>query len=202
MDDLVHCEFCQELVHLNVYDMHVRRCEIMHMMQWDDSGGDSGGEDADGEDNGDRDDSDGDNLLLSYITRNDQIYGRNIREFLHTHHSPSQSSFMTVHRSINAQRRLLSPHSPSIYQQNIDIAERLGDVEVGIPDIEHVSSVIDVSRVDTSALCVICQESFGGYDRPLRILKACMHHFCSTCIENWLKRKTTCPICMHDLQKN
>jgi hypothetical protein len=208
MDDLVHCEFCQELVHLNIYDMHARRCEIMHMIQGGDSDGagdaDDGAGDADDGNNERDEDMDDDmdlNLLLSYITRNDQISGGNIRDFLITHHSPSQTSFMTTfHRSISMQRRI-SPVSPSLYDQNIALAERLGDVEIGIPDIEHVSSVIDVSSVDTSTVCVICQESLGGYERPLRTLHACMHHFCSTCIENWLKRKTRCPVCMHDLQK-
>ena len=45
------------------------------------------------------------------------------------------------------------------------------------------------SPVDEELLCAICK---GVFQDP--VMAHCEHVFCSSCIEEWLKRQDTCPI--------
>lgn len=42
--------------------------------------------------------------------------------------------------------------------------------------------------------CAVCLESFEDGQR-LRLLPACCHVFHSECVDDWLHRNATCPIC-------
>jgi len=44
--------------------------------------------------------------------------------------------------------------------------------------------------------CTICLGKFKQYD-VIRTLP-CMHKFHAECIDEWLKKKTACPICRKD----
>lgn len=41
--------------------------------------------------------------------------------------------------------------------------------------------------------CAICQEPFG--EKALRL--PCAHHFHKECVEKWLQKNTSCPLCRH-----
>lgn len=45
--------------------------------------------------------------------------------------------------------------------------------------------------------CVICMEQFKGGDTIKRL--PCLHGFHKNCIESWLERNGTCPVCKHRL---
>jgi len=49
----------------------------------------------------------------------------------------------------------------------------------------------DISEEDS---CAICRDTFSS-DTPLLQLHTCQHFFCEKCIEQWLQREPSCPIC-------
>ena len=79
------------------------------------------------------------------------------------------------------------------------ISETLGTVQVGIDDIDSVSTIIDpVGGGDTSDECPICQYCPTG---SVRKLNKCNHCFCGECIEKWLSISKKCPLCMTYLEE-
>ena len=47
--------------------------------------------------------------------------------------------------------------------------------------------------------CTICLESFK-HNEEIRMLP-CLHVFHSTCVDNWLRRCATCPICKLSIKR-
>ncbi len=45
--------------------------------------------------------------------------------------------------------------------------------------------------------CSICIEAFIEAEN-IKILP-CLHQFHSNCVDDWLMRKTTCPVCKYDI---
>lgn len=79
------------------------------------------------------------------------------------------------------------------YELNVFIADLLGDVEVGISDIDKVSTLVDEN---STCDCHICLEQI---QEPRKLI--CEHIYCDKCIKTWLSKHKTCPICRKDLEK-
>ena len=79
------------------------------------------------------------------------------------------------------------------YDDLTNLSEQLGDVEIGIDNLEEV--LVDIKTEDNQKInCPICHNSHNQIKRTL-----CNHDFCFECISTWLSRKKTCPICLKDL---
>ena len=81
------------------------------------------------------------------------------------------------------------------YQNNIELAEEIGKVEVGVDNIENVTSVINNNIEDVE--CPICKEPLNSFE-IVRETK-CKHLYCNDCITKWLKKNKSCPICNNEL---
>lgn len=132
------------------------------------------------------------NDLESYIRRNDQVHGVNIRDFLRAHHSPPLG---TSPREISILRRMTHPITESSaphtdYEANIALSERIGKVEIGVTNINKISTFSD-NDGNSQDVCVICQDIVRNKQRQL----TCFHTFCAVCIEKWLSKHKTCPTC-------
>ncbi|XP_046670948.1 E3 ubiquitin-protein ligase RNF126-like [Homalodisca vitripennis] len=57
---------------------------------------------------------------------------------------------------------------------------------------------ITQNHVNTNLQCTVCCENFKV--RESASLLECAHMFHPSCIHPWLRLKTTCPVCRHDLQ--
>jgi hypothetical protein len=47
---------------------------------------------------------------------------------------------------------------------------------------------------DTAARCAVCQADYAHGDE-LQLLPECLHAFHRPCIDQWLRRRPTCPVC-------
>lgn len=118
-----------------------------------------------------------DNIIGQYINRNSQVHRVNVNDFLITHHSPPDKSGLTY---------------PKLEKKQI--LEKYEDSEL-IYEGDHIQYDIE------DEVCAICFNELEltlKRGKPLRILK-CKHIFCATCIEKWINKKETCPLCMRDI---
>jgi hypothetical protein len=79
------------------------------------------------------------------------------------------------------------------YEMNTMIADMLGNVEVGVSDINKVSTKVELPI--TTMNCSICLDNVN---EPRKLL--CDHVYCDGCISTWLSKNKTCPSCRVDLE--
>jgi hypothetical protein len=65
------------------------------------------------------------------------------------------------------------------------------------PEIDYSTMYTELSseEIEEDTLCSVCYESA---DRVM-VKTKCNHIYCEKCLKEWLRKKTTCPICMNDL---
>jgi hypothetical protein len=80
-----------------------------------------------------------------------------------------------------------------VNDDNIDGGEILGEEVLSME--QDVQLLIDLGNLNTT--CVICLDNFEN-GSTIRILE-CGHYFDGECIDNWLLRSQTCPLCRHQL---
>lgn len=88
------------------------------------------------------------------------------------------------------------------YEYNLDLCDAMGNVEIGISDIELVSDQKFLVDELESATCPICIEMLVDQKEKkiqLRKLK-CNHIFCHKCINKWLSTSKKCPVCNINLE--
>lgn len=94
------------------------------------------------------------------------------------------------------------------YENLSELCEQLGNVNIGITDIDNVSTptiyIDDIKNKDDNK-CSICLDNFeiiqNNSDNYIRKINICKHKFCNTCISTWLSKHKTCPICKIDLSE-
>lgn len=84
------------------------------------------------------------------------------------------------------------------YEFNTMLAELLGNVEVGVTDIDKVSVKIEQSSEEEQGemTCNICLDTTN---QPRKLI--CEHTYCDECISKWLSKNKTCPTCRIDLEE-
>lgn len=82
----------------------------------------------------------------------------------------------------------------SEYDAQLQLAELLGKVEIGVSSLSDVTKEITESEDYT---CVICQDVQPKGTILLQTL--CKHAFCKPCITTWFERHKKCPLCMLDM---
>lgn len=138
------------------------------------------------------------------FTPNIPIINNNILQSLFS--SINQSNILTITNPVyNIPYNSLSDvdHLPSSgnlfdtidnYANLTNLSDQIGDVEVGI---ENLDNVLDSIKLEEETICPICQNNHLEIKRT-----KCNHDFCEYCISTWLSRKKTCPICLKDLDEN
>ena len=82
------------------------------------------------------------------------------------------------------------------YEDLVNLCDHLGNVELGVGDIDSVTSSIVTDKKDSCPICLETMPQTGcEYVREINI---CKHRFCSCCIETWLSTHKTCPICKQE----
>ena len=69
----------------------------------------------------------------------------------------------------------------------------IGDIGVKIKNTvkDKVLQELDVSKLGLE-ICTVCLENMSG---NIKILKSCKHKYHSKCLDKWLEKKNSCPIC-------
>lgn len=81
------------------------------------------------------------------------------------------------------------------YESLLDLCDSIGYIETGVSDIETVSTVHELADHEVVERCTICLDECDS-SLPLRQITKCKHFYHSHCIEQWLLKKKTCPVCM------
>lgn len=87
------------------------------------------------------------------------------------------------------------------YEANLRLADMIGTVEIGVTDIDKVGTVIENRELTDDCICAICLESPQKEERDGRQL-LCQHTYCKDCIDVWLQKHKTCPVCKLDLDEH
>ena len=86
------------------------------------------------------------------------------------------------------------------YETNLQLADLIGKVEVGVSDINIVSKIIEKDNIDNDTICPICMDCIKQTENPCREL-ICNHIYCDGCITKWLDKNKKCPVCNVDLEE-
>lgn len=171
MNDMTHemipCEFCGDMVTRQLYHQHAIRCQ-----------------EANRAENIHEDMYYEGNELEGFITRNYQVHRTNVRDFLETHRSPSNESYI---------------------QMASYIAHQKQKKPVSIVDINQFSVIVTKEGfLKDDGICPICQNDIKDLgEKGIKLRKlTCLHVFCHTCISKWIEKNNTCPICLQRLYKN
>jgi E3 ubiquitin-protein ligase SHPRH len=88
------------------------------------------------------------------------------------------------------------------YQMNTIIAEVLGEVHVGIKNVEEAIFDVHVDEVKAiDRICIICMEDFIKIKDVQIVRTCCNHYFCKECIMKWFMEKPKCPLCLYEFNK-
>ena len=133
------------------------------------------------------------------IVQNNVNQSRRRRRLTFEHYDPISPVNLRRLLAVDMSPNLVVRSSESSYEFYTRLGETIGNVEVGIDDMNEVSRDIDQKNVKKEDIrCPICLEQFHE-QQPLLIL-ICSHVFCKTCINQWLKAHKTCPLCKIDLE--
>jgi alkyl hydroperoxide reductase subunit AhpF len=80
------------------------------------------------------------------------------------------------------------------YEFNTYISNLIGNVDVGITDINQVSHLVS----ENEHLACDCHICLDEVKMPRKLL--CNHVFCNGCISQWLHKNKKCPVCRLDLE--
>lgn len=89
--------------------------------------------------------------------------------------------------------------SGNMYNYWTDLTANAGVVEIGVTNIDKVAPMVSLSELDKMEnleKCSICQDDIASDCRKT----ICKHYYCSACIEPWLEKHKTCPVCLTDLE--
>jgi hypothetical protein len=86
------------------------------------------------------------------------------------------------------------------YEELLALEERIGYVKVGLSssDLQRLPKVA-ISKENAEELCCVCLQQFE-IDTEAKQLPACGHLFHGACIDEWLDKKKTCPLCVTEVR--
>ena len=105
--------------------------------------------------------------------------------------------FMAILQDFYMPPPLFDPIDDASYEELTELCDMMGNVSIGVTDVDNVSKVVIVDKKDAH-ICPICLEDITLCG-AMRRLDACAHAFCSGCIETWFASHKTCPVCKVDV---
>ena len=85
------------------------------------------------------------------------------------------------------------------YEELLALEARIGYGKVGLSesDIQQLP-LVQITEENAEELCCVCLQPFEA-DTQAKQLPACGHLFHSGCIDEWLDKKKTCPLCVTEV---
>jgi len=106
---------------------------------------------------------------------------------------PQSNYVYQVDNQLNNYLNETNPNPNNTYQTLSQLSAQIGDVEIGVKNINNISNII---VLNTDEECIICREEFYKNDKMLQI--NCGHIFCISCSENWFEKRKDCPVCKRE----
>eukprot|EP00358_Blepharisma_japonicum_P004720 CAMPEP_0202947632 /NCGR_PEP_ID=MMETSP1395-20130829/11782_1 /ASSEMBLY_ACC=CAM_ASM_000871 /TAXON_ID=5961 /ORGANISM="Blepharisma japonicum, Strain Stock R1072" /LENGTH=126 /DNA_ID=CAMNT_0049649051 /DNA_START=371 /DNA_END=748 /DNA_ORIENTATION=+ len=79
------------------------------------------------------------------------------------------------------------------YEQLLALEERIGNVPVGLnEDQMNELPVVPLAAENMCSICLVNMEK----GEMAKLLPKCNHSYHAECIDQWLKAKKTCPLCL------
>lgn len=202
-DNLIPCEFCNNLVNTEDYMDHVNNCysqpnpmtffdflrnpppnlqniNLPFPIQINNQG--NSGNNNDNEDNSDTDDEE--NIVNNL---NINLNGPNFNVVEIT--DDSINDIFNILSSLG-QNNIIQPNVNN-YSDLTNLAEQIGDVEVGLENKEKYLKKINIDNFK----CPIC---FSESNTCIETI--CNHQLCEDCSNNWFVSNKKCPICNQELE--
>ena len=120
-----------------------------------------------------------------------------ILEHMLAHHPLTVAMWMTMMYPDADAQFFAPPEADDTYEYLSELCETMGNVPVGVSDIDHSAPVVICDPVACGD-CPICLEKVSEAAQ-LRRIRDCRHIFCGGCIERWLTEHKTCPVCKNEL---
>lgn len=82
------------------------------------------------------------------------------------------------------------------YEELLALEEKMGKVEVGLSEAEIES--LPSKKAQGGEICTICQSEMERGE-IVKELQRCGHSYHSECIQEWLKSRKICPVCLESV---
>jgi hypothetical protein len=107
----------------------------------------------------------------------------------------TRSSFSGFNNLVDLLPRNHYDDSNNTYQYLRDLTSRIGDVKIGVKDINKIGKTITYDS-DKLVECIICRFEKSEFLK----LNECDHSYCSECSQSWFKENKKCPVCSHEYE--
>lgn len=175
--DLIPCEYCNHLISFGDYNNHIQNCEA-HVSFIPNSSG-----------------------LLTPIRFTGR--GSNPEPVIHQQPEPYEYDFFSAlddildriqnDNLINIPH--INPEDIDNYEELTNLSETIGNVNVGIGDINEYL-IANTYSIEKPFMCEICQTS-----KLDTFITECQHEFCRECCDSWFSSNKKCPYCNLELKK-
>jgi len=204
--NFIPCEICEQLVQPDEYYTHLTQCITNRLFHIDFVIDDRQRRLRTPEDAEDEEEVDDDDIPMFFTGNNQTPVGTSIARildiqdgFLRQYEPRANVGVVFVPTASNYMR--VQEVDLTDYETNLEIARRIGNVRVGLKDIDAVSSLVPkpVDERSDDDMCPICRDVLGGEEGVAREM-ICGHVFCDACISKWLQSSKKCPLCVCDLE--
>ena len=194
LEDMIPCEICDQLIEISEYMFHINNhnlSTINDIIGANDYINRSNTTNDYNNMNNDND-NDNDNPIVNILNVLNSIAN------IPMNNSYNTSNNININENagneiLNYFNEILLPSFLDVDNDNNDEDDK-NDRGLGEEEREEVYDIDSITNIYLTS-CPICLEDLSG---RVVVKTKCNHKYCKTCIDDWLSKHTTCPICMKD----
>ena len=129
-------------------------------------------------------------MTITSFMNEKKLLGKLYQKLVHRQYVTEVDAAIKISLNDNY-RNLMQEEQELTYENLLSLQDRIGYVKVGLSE-EEIQR-IGISTLDQPDTCSICLGQ-GDYGKVL----VCNHFFHTECIDQWLKEKRSCPLCLSE----